>query len=59
MAANKKNLSQAEKDAIEAKKDKLVEGWQSQPDGIDSLSLGKVFKWVLLQIEEQGFEKKK
>ena len=59
MAANKTILSQAEKDAIELKKDKFIESIQAQDEGTDQLSLGKVFEWIQLQIEEQGFEKKK
>ena len=57
--ANKKELSQAEKDAIQEKKDKFIEMLQSQSNGTDDLTLGKVFDWIKLLIESEGYQKKK
>ena len=57
MAVNKKILSAEEKATIEAKKDAFIEMLQKQVEGTDDLTLGKVFEWVKLQMEEQGYQK--
>lgn len=56
--ANKKQLTQTEKDAIQVKQDELIASWQKQPGGVDNLTFSKVRAWVLLLIELEGYQKK-